>query len=223
MEHRYGVGSEYSQRDLNRFFPTTGVCWTYPQMGFRPEVAQLLLDAFCADFGVQARDLGVGVFLSKTDSPLGPDQECRGLCIYDGAQGSLRLTERLASHLPEVVGSAIELARVNDDEASLEELLELQGYVSAFEVSHVTGGTGELTSESDWYPVVAIGERAMFVSSSGSEDVVVKDYRYTPQGLMYELESKGQLTRMVKWETVQPLHGETRMIRYNVMTGETQG
>lgn len=221
-EHKYGVGSPYRQRDLNRFFPTTGVCWSYPGMTAGPVVSALLLEAFASEFGIQTRDLGVGTFLDKNGGPLGADGECRGWCIYDSAQGSLRLTELLATHFVQVSEAALELAHADESFTAAAEVERLLGYVSALaESDPATTGTS-LDNEGDWYTVVLAGEPAMYTSKAGSEEVQVKGYRFTPAGLMYELKSKGEVTRLVKWETIQPLHGRTRMARFNAMTGETQ-
>ncbi|HEX2051830.1 MAG TPA: DEAD/DEAH box helicase [Actinomycetota bacterium] len=219
IEHRYGVGSEYSQRELTRFFPTSGVCWHYPGMALRTGVAEIVVDAFCSEFGIQARDLGVGLFLSKSGSPF-DESECRGFCVYDAAQGSLRLTEMLASHFREVVAAALELTRAVGSDVAADELLIAADKFSDISESRTSLASDFGRQQPDWVPVVARGERAMYVSANRSEEVVVSGYRYTPAGLMYELESANDVTRMIKWETLQPLHGETRMIRYNVMTGE---
>src|SRR5439155_6888638 len=93
-EHRYGPGSTYYQRELNRFFETTGICWYFPEKHLITEaVASSILDAFCSEFGIQQRDLGVGLFNSK-QSPFGVGK-CQGACIFDETNGSLRLRQRL--------------------------------------------------------------------------------------------------------------------------------
>ena len=219
-EHRYGVGSPYSQRDLNRFFPTTGVCWHYPEMALRPEIGSYVLEAFSTEFGVQTTDLGVGIFLAKSGAPSQGGRECRGLCVYDAVQGSLRLTERLASHFPDVVNAALALAGRSEQDNLSNVLEELSRRVHSLVPADRYVDPSEDRISDEWYPVVRKGEKAMYVTGATSQEVIVVDYRFTPQGLMYELEAAANLLRMVKWDCIQPLHGVTKMVRYNAMTGE---
>ncbi len=83
----------------------------------------------------------------------------------------------------------------------------------------------------------------MYLSGEAPAEVKVLDFRYTPHGLMYQLEplrdsgysmtvEKGKLgaektiTRnaplrwMVIASDIQALSGRTRMVQYNVVTGE---
>ena len=74
--HEYGPLSYYSQRPINRFFETTGVCWAFSDPAIMNEaVARAILEAFCSLCGIQARDVSVGIFHSNT-SPLS-DKTCR--------------------------------------------------------------------------------------------------------------------------------------------------
>jgi hypothetical protein len=62
----------------------------------------------------------------------------------------------------------------------------------------------------------------MYLSGDGPLDVTVKGVRYTPQGLLYELESPKPGRWMVVQSSVQPLNGETRLVRFNLTTGEME-
>ena len=54
-------------------------------------------------------------------------------------------------------------------------------------------------------------------------EVEVVAYRYTPQGLLYELVPPAPGSKwLVKASAVQPMHGQTKTLRYNLVTGETQ-
>src|SRR5690606_13110171 len=123
--HRYGPTSEYSHRDLQRFFDTTGVCWAAPIPGLgNAQANELILEAFCVDFGIQSRDLGSGAFHANTDPFRGGT--ARGQSIYDGVKGSLRLTEQLGFNFPAVVRSALRLAEtrgIGDAQTVLRELV----------------------------------------------------------------------------------------------------
>ena len=72
---------------------------------------------------------------------------------------------------------------------------------------------------------------------SGLIEVTVRDYRYTPQGLLYELEplrpavardQEGEVVEVPKgkWlvpaSSVQSINGQTRLMRVNLTTGEEE-
>ncbi|MBI5480260.1 MAG: DEAD/DEAH box helicase [Deltaproteobacteria bacterium] len=224
-EHRYGAGSPFSQRELNRFFQTTGVCWWFG--GLPPlsqEAVDLVLEAFCTDFSVSERDLGVGLFFSKT-SPLRAER-CEGWCIYDATQGSLRLTRLLAAHFSDVVTAAIELARERGDRALATELSHFDTAANELQATSVEAlqepvPAASRNSESE---IVAPGEVAIFEGMQGSENVRVVGWRYTPQGVMYELEPPTTgVKRMVAARAVRPIFGTTRLVRVNLVTGEEIG
>ena len=107
-EHRYGPHSIYSQREINRFFQSTGVCWTFDTCEGGDSATRYILQAYCRQFGVQEHDVGIGRFFAK-QAPVGPT-EVRGPCIFDSVYGSLRLTQRLAEHFFDLVVRAEELA-----------------------------------------------------------------------------------------------------------------
>jgi DEAD/DEAH box helicase domain-containing protein len=76
VEHRYGPGSPYAQRELYRFFETTGVCWLFePGLRTSEETLDAIRQTFAAEFGIQERDLGYGYFHSNvTPRGTGPHQ-----------------------------------------------------------------------------------------------------------------------------------------------------
>lgn len=219
-EHRYGPGSPYHQRELNRFFETTGVCWFFPEQCGRGErVAEAIKWAFCYEFSVQERDLGTGSFFAK--SSLCGEEKCQGACVFDATNGSLRLTQRLTEGFDTVLRKAVEMCRADGDEATAKELVIISLYVSEMPLGRGDEWGEPEDGDGQWVALVAPGEAAMHWSASGSEEVVVQDFRYTPQGLMYELRPKTKNSRwMVRQETIQPLHGVSRMVRYNLLTGE---
>ncbi|RLB04014.1 MAG: ATP-dependent helicase [Deltaproteobacteria bacterium] len=245
--HEYGPSSTFSQRELNRFFETTGVCWWFPVAYVNSEVmASRILEAFCFKFGVQRRDLGIGTFHSNT-SPIGLEK-CKGICIFDATHGSLRLTERLAENFAEVLEEAISFAQSQRDSLAIYELEELSRFVRDLRSEGIEDIQKiELDDEENWTKVIAPGEKGIYDSAKGPMEVLVLDHRYTPQGLMYELKHpKGRrkfdittplsknvplLERIVpktgvKWlvaaNTGRPGPGETRMVLVNLMTGESK-
>ena len=95
----------------------------------------------------------------------------------------------------------------------------------------------------DGIRVIDREQPAIYLSGEAPAEVEVLDFRYTPRGLMYELKplqdsgysmivEKGKLGTektitknapgrwMVIASVVQALSGRTRMVRYNVVTGE---
>ena len=66
-----------------------------------------------------------------------------------------------------------------------------------------------------------VGDPEAFFRESRNDIVTVKNHRYTPKGLMYELAHPDpNITWMVEAESVQPLHGETELRWVNLVTGE---
>lgn len=222
VDHMYGPKSSWSRRELTRFFETTGVCWFFKDAEVHTdEVANALVDAFSLRFGIQRSDLGVGDFFAK-QSPLGPN-ECRGICIYDATHGSLRLTQRFAEHISEVVSTA--MAQAEDDGLvnALERLSVALDKVKKVRLDFSDIGTN--TSEADSSEVVEVvadGEMAVHVTDSEVQHVRVKTWRYTPHGLMYEIEcdTNGVKKHMVPAHAVRPLLGETRLVKVNLVSGE---
>lgn len=221
-QHEYRPGSPYSQKPLTRFFETTGVCWSFTSLPRISEQAgRKLLEGFALEFGIQERDLGVGIF-SARPSPLGPGQ-IQDLCVYDTTAGSLRLTQRLAEHFAETVAWVSE-SLLGDQDPDI--AAQLAGLSTAAENLKATETVADADSESqsaddDWVILVAPGELAILTNASGTQEVEVADFRYTPRGIMYDLKHR---RRSVRWtvpaETVMPIHGESKLVRFNLMTGE---
>lgn len=246
-EHEYGPSSTFYQRELNRFFETTGVCWWFPIGHVNSELMALrILEAFCFKFGIQRRDLGFGTFHSNF-SPIEPGK-CRGMCIFDATHGSLRLTERLAEGFTDVLEEAISFAIAQRDSSAVHELKEFANFVEDIrqegieEIREI-----ELDDDENWTTIIASGEKAIYESREGPIEVVILEHRYTPHGLMYELKppqrrKKYDITDTlsknvrpseriapisgVKWlvtaNTIQLIPGETKMVRVNLVTGESK-
>ncbi len=224
IDNPYGQGSPYAQRPVSRFFETTGVCWYFPQRAVLSEaVAQWVLKAFCAVCGIQERDLGVGTFHAKPSSIW--DAPCQGVCIYDAVHGSLRLTKQLVDRLEEVLQAALRLTeKLESRDVTLEEnLVLLQECVNATTPSAVSIVEQAVENTGDWVTVIAPGQLAVHLGENGNEEVQVVTFRYTPQGLMYQLISpRSDVTWMVKASSIMPIHGVTELLETNLITGETR-
>jgi DEAD/DEAH box helicase domain-containing protein len=215
-QHRYEPGSVYYQRPLLRFFETTGVAWWFPSAKLNEELARLVLLSFCDLCGVQEHDVALGMFHAK-QSPVQPD-EVSGWCIYDSTYGSLRLTQRLGERFREVAWEALE--RCPDDQPC-EALRALAQATEGIARAPVERPSPEVSVSDEWVVVIARGEQAIYFKAEASEEVLIKDFRYTPRGIVYDLEPGGGWdTRRVPAEFVKPIRGVTRLILYNLETGE---
>jgi DEAD/DEAH box helicase domain-containing protein len=219
IRNEYGPGSPYSQREVNRFFESIGVCWYFEKAKTRFETLEQIREAFCLMFGIVERDLGIGEFYSRW-SPNG-DRETRGACIYDSAQGGLRLSSRLAEHFLEVVEFAWDLASDRDCPnlnvlSDLENIEESATALTTVAMSH-TAHSPQRSSE--WLEVLAPGSIALYRTSHGTQNVKVLGYHPGFQGLMYELEHS-DYTWKVPAHTIQQIFGESETVLLNVETGE---
>ena len=195
-------------------------------------------------FGVQQRDLGMGPFHARV-SPTGIEK-CRGMCIFDATQGSLRLTERLADSFGDILEEAILFARRQKDASAVDELEAFAGFVRDLRPQSLED-TREIEPEDEenCLTVIAAGEIAIHESAQGPMQVVVLEHQFTPHGLMYELKpftekknddvtssrarrvpaskrlsQKSGVRWLVAANTVQPIPGETKMVRVNLLTGK---
>jgi DEAD/DEAH box helicase domain-containing protein len=227
-EFRYEPSSPYYQRDLTRFFRTTGVCWFFADRKPVSEpTAQKLLEAFCLEFGVQERDIGAGRFHAK-GSPMGPGA-CQGMCVYDGTYGSLRLTQQLADNFLRVLDAAIRRlpGESEQDVQNLRQELEfLRDDCRSLErATSDSAATKDNTNTDGWVTIIAPGQRGMFVDTHSSREVEIVGHLYTPDGLKYELKHPDSPNQPpVKWlvsvKSTIPLGEETKMIQVNLSTGE---
>ncbi len=229
IENLYGPGSPHSQRALMRFIKTTGVCWFFKE-GFTvsESLASLILAAFCEEFGIQSRDLGIGRFHAK-QSPIG-NSPINGICIFDNSNGSLRLTQRLAENFRRTLEAALatamtdgmieEAAQLRSFHSAVEKLQDMKtgdSRQSIFEVRTPTAPMGG----TEWCRLIAPNQKALLMSSEGSNEVTVVRYVVTGEGGKYRLEHVNpNINWMVLADAIEPIHGDTQMIWFNPMTGE---
>jgi DEAD/DEAH box helicase domain-containing protein len=222
LNYEYGPESPYARHPVTRFFETTGICWYFPDANMLSEtVAVAIKGAFCALCGVQEREIGVGTFHCN-QSPIGA-AHCQGLCVYDVTHGSLRLTRKLAERFSEVVDQALLIATAQDPvdrplERNLALLRDAVGELLPASVS--IPATASLMAD-NWATVIAPGGKGMLMDGGATQEVEVRAYRYTPQGLMYDLVPQyGNTTWMVKASNVFPINDVTKIFMVNLMTGE---
>ncbi|BDU76017.1 DEAD/DEAH box helicase [Mesoterricola sediminis] len=224
LQVQYGPDCAWAQRPLTRFFETTGVCWYFDDRAvLTEELGQALLLAFCAKFGIAARDLGLGQFYTQ-EGPNGLGV-CSGLCVYDAAHGSLRLTQQLIEAFPDVIETALAFAE-DDPDASQELTDGLQALLDltlATKQKACRQAAVVPAGDEDWATLPAPGSRALLREDVGSADeVTVKGWRFTPKGLMVDLVPTDPKVSswLVRAASVVPIHGETRLLRVNLTTGE---
>jgi DEAD/DEAH box helicase domain-containing protein len=224
--HTYGPGSSFNQQPLTRFIRTTGVCWSFLQSTLVSDtVANRILQAFCEEYSVQPRDLGIGRFHAQ-NAP-GGNSPVNGVCIFDNSNGSLRLTERLAANFSAVISAAL-TAEKDHGNADLVDALEglLVELNRAATVTCADASSGVLSdtttnSPDGWQRVIAPGSKAIMTSTSGTQEVTVLAHVYTPSGLQYQLQHPSPTIRwMIAADGLELINGVTATMLYNVQTGE---
>ncbi len=243
--HDYGPHSEYSQRDISRYFTTTGICFFLVENDLTfISILPKLQEAFCEMFGIRMQDIDCGPFYANT-SPLGT-APCKGQCIFDVTEGSLRLTEPLAKNALDVVQYALDEAEAIRDEQMISSINKIKEIFVSLDVAKVDQLIIKDSEKADHIAkLIAPGQQAVFIGGDGIQlEVEVLGYRYTPQGLMYELKppdaeniiptnvEEALLNTSIvhrtgsKWMTVEhairPLFPETRFIQVNLTTGEEE-
>jgi hypothetical protein len=84
-------------------------------------------------------------------------------------------------------------------------------------------GDSASTPNDGWTRVIAPGGTAIMTTTSGTQEVAVLEYFYTPTGLQYRLEHPTPTVRwMVQAGVVEPINGVTETVQFNVMTGEVR-
>ncbi|HXH09448.1 MAG TPA: hypothetical protein VNP04_06775 [Alphaproteobacteria bacterium] len=83
------------------------------------------------------------------------------------------------------------------------------------------------SAEDDWVVLIAPGGVGMLNTlqlDRGAREVKIRNYRYTPRGLLYDLEPEAP--ELTVWQVavreVRPIYGRSPLIRVNLVTGETQ-
>lgn len=225
-EHIYGPDSTYSQKPLARYFDSTGCCIFVSDIEYSKEkVARYIALAFCRVCSIHERDIGHGVF-SAFHHPLGASQ-ITGVAIYDGVQGSLRLTQFLIPNIAEILQLAVQIAIKEGAMAIAGSISEIsQKLVNCVETRTDTATTqAAVIADDGWKLVVKAGERAAYHDGTGhiNEEVKIIRYFFTPAGLMYELLPKDPETKWQVAETfIKQIPGETQIEYYNLNTGEVK-
>lgn len=226
-EVTYGPGNTYSQKPLNRYIDTTGVCFHFPEGELqREKIGKYISIAFCKVCSVQDRDVGWGAFISQA-SPIGPEP-VKGFAIYDSAYGSLRLTRQIPPRLDEILREAVRIANEENAPqvaASIEEIMRQITMFGQAQQHVVLNNIFDKGTNDDWLTVVAANQIAICHDGQShiNEEVLVLGYLYTPNGIRYTLKAAQD---DVKWQVcasmIHPINGVTKVEQYNINTGETK-
>ena len=223
-EHKYEVGSPYAQKPLARYFDTSGVLLHFDGVEYSKEkCARFLARAFCRVCGIQEREIGHGLFSSKS-SPLG-EESLIGMAIYDSVQGSLRLTRKFLPSTDKIFEEAIQLAAADDATSVAGSLMQLRSIASGCKAVLTDQPTSSVVGVLDeWIEVIADGSAGVLHDGGVhmSEEVKVQRFLYTPQGPVYFLVSPNPgVIWKVQASLVKPIPGQTATYKYNLNTGET--
>jgi hypothetical protein len=222
--YAYGHESPYYQRNLNRFFRTTGVCLRLPGMVLSNESLQILVEAFCEEFGVQQRDIGVGEFYAKVNAT-GRAETQKGACIFDAANGSLRLTQQLAENFSTAARLAVDLAKRRSNPTAHGQLLALLTIAESLKPKAQRPRSVDLfQTDGEWWEVISAGEKGVCSGDGGSkEEVEIIRFRYTPNGAVYDIKVDApNLKRSLGIQSVQPIFGQSKTCLWNPTTGEVK-
>jgi len=225
-EHTYGPESTYSQKPLARYFDSTGCCIYVSDIEYSKEkVARYVALAFCRVCSIHERDIGHGVF-SASHHPLGNNQ-VSGIAVYDGVQGSLRLTQFLLPNMTEILQQAMQIAVNEGAMAIAGSISEIGQKLASCEEARLdtVASQASVSAADGWKQVVRSGERAAYHDGTGhiNEEVEVVRYFFSPAGLMYQLRHKDPETNWQVAEAfIKPIPGETQLESYNLNTGEVR-
>lgn len=175
--------------------------------------------------GVQERDVGIGDFYTKVNAA-GSAETQKGPCIFDATNGSLRLTQQLATNFPVAVRVATDLAERRGNVAARNQLDVLLSIAESLRPQTITPEPPDLfRSEGDgWLEVICLGEKGVYLGDSGNkEEVEITSVRYTPNGPVYDIKVETpNLKRSLGIQSVEPIFGQTKTYRWNPTTDETR-
>lgn len=223
--HLYEPGNIYRQAPMFRVFETTGVCWSVPGEDLMNETLALaIMEAFCLNYGIHTRDVGVGTFHSNLSPFGGPN--VKGICIYDATNGSLRLTELLAENFPNVLSDSLDLLNAQEefDEATaiqIKRLMELYLTLEPWSFGlnqQIPTTAGEVA---EWLEVFAVGEKILHLNGGQLQTAFVRGHRFTPAGLMYQV-SQGESYPLIttRADQVHAADEGTKTVDLNLYTGD---
>lgn len=182
-------------------------------------IAEAIFKTFCDCFGIQTRDVGYGKFHSRI-SPF-DFVKTEGLCIFDLTCGSLRLTQKLAENFTFIVEEAFERAKLEDKNLAFllvqfRKEVKLQNFTKV-ELDYIK------VEEKDWEIVFAKNEKVLYQESEDESKIVkVKNFRYTPRGVQYDLinEENNFVMPLIDKSKIFPISDKTKVVKYNLYTGE---
>lgn len=227
VTERYAAGSPFAQRPVERMFRTTGVAMVVPQTVIGRvnlvELVEQLKEFACAELGIQANDVGVGALHLRGDTVAGVEGPVCGVALYDEASGSLRLTERVMNALPSLLPRfAARHAAGTTAHATVEalrQLLDSGAQSPPSQRATAPAGVGDARPL-----VIRPGGQGVLRRDATERVVEIKAVRYTPDGLMYELELAARAgSEPVVWRVstrdVTPISGLAELGVFDAYSG----
>jgi len=227
-EVKYEAACPYAQKPLTNYYDTTGVCFFFPNEELQREaLGRYIASAFCRVCAIQDRDIGVGLFISSSVSPIGQSQ-IKGFAVFDTTVGSLRLTRQIPTNLQEILHEGARMARDEDANkiaAGLDLLIESLSILRQHEIGTLINTVFDPGSDDGWITVVRDDQNAICHDGNSHihEEVVVLGYLFTPQGITYKLRHpQDGIQWQVAANMIHPISGVTQLEQYNINTGEVR-
>ena len=211
--HEYGLGSQYSQRPVARFFETSGIFWYFDDLLSPADLlADVIYRTYCGLYGIHEQDIGCGIFVCN--APEIWPQKCAGAAVYDNVIGGFRLTRELGQNFEEVATMAAKALESAGEEALARSLYALAERAAETRPVSLTGDVREEETvglDEDWVRVIEEGSKAIYVPED--KEVTVLSSTFGPSGLMYKLESeKPDVEWLVDRREIRPIYGVTKEI-----------
>jgi len=217
-QHKYGPTSPFARQPLGRTFETTGVCWYFDGLPVRESACERIKRAFCSLNEIQESDVGFGTFSAKVGP--GGRTDVKGCCVYDATVGSLRLTRPMVVDFERVLAEAKLWALAEGVEADVHEIVAMLQAVPGLRPIGEAVDDAESAENSVAMKVIAPNQSAVLMDQGLSRDVVVIGYRFTPKGLMYQLQQDKPAAWLVPEARVLPVEGQTEFVLLDPTTGE---
>lgn len=218
----YGPKSVESRTPLMRHVATTGLCIIAPEAGPLPVLNTLahdLLELATEQLGLHRVDLGIGRVYARQGA-LGLRGPLKGVCVYDDTPGSLRLTGRIRDALEPLLQDRIQQG---GDPDVLDAARYLLAIVKAPATTPTAGQSAQdlIGEQPDGrWVLIPPGQKGLHLGPTVQAEVTVRDVRYTPRGMMYEIASdEPGVTHLVPAVSVQPIPGVSDLALYDPMRG----
>lgn len=235
------LGCYFDASRFARYYFTTGVIFDHPALSNKnvktDDIARILFESFLMTVPFEPQDISFGSNKHRSTRDRFKEGD-KFVCIYDQTYGSLRLTSKLIEIdvLKRVFENAVDIAK-NDPQLQLN-FDSFNALESMMECARETAEEVSLIDTADigdqYIPVIFPGSYGIDIERDNDE-FLVESVFYSPRlgGLAYkgkhalekrraELENRyhGQVTVIVKAQSIRPLEGISKLGYYDVDTDE---